>query len=115
MGISPSDVRHAGTTGVRPHFFTGLLFFFMLYFYCTQKPLKRLKPELVEAGCSTTKPGSWYATVLSWKQQIAMLVNEGTLLPVLMPLAPAATLTARFPADLAQILAAHGVLFIHCV
>jgi hypothetical protein len=30
--------------------------------------------------------GSWYATVLLWKPQVALLVNEKTLLPVLMPL-----------------------------
>lgn len=81
----------------------------MLYLYCTQKLLKRLKPEVVEAGCSTTKLGSWYATVLSWRPQIAMLVNERTLVPVLMPLAPAANLAERFPGALADILAAHGV------
>ena len=38
-----------------------------------------------------------------------MLVNEQTLLPVLMPLAPAANLAARFPGALMDILAAHGV------
>lgn len=32
------------------------------------------------------------ATALFWKPQVALLVNEPTLLPVLMPLAPAATL-----------------------
>ncbi|WP_069265517.1 DUF6933 domain-containing protein [Paraburkholderia nodosa] len=81
----------------------------MLYLYCTHKLLKRLKSDMVEAGSSTTKLGNWYATVLPWRPQVALLVNEQTLLPVLMPLAPAATLTARFPAALAQILAPHGV------
>jgi hypothetical protein len=38
--------------------------------------------------------GSWYATVLLWKPQVALLVNEKTLLPVLMPLAPAKDLLA---------------------
>src|SRR5215470_20441864 len=37
-----------------------------------------------------------------------LFVNEPTLLPVLMPLAPAATLLARFPQQLAAVLAAHG-------
>jgi hypothetical protein len=81
----------------------------MLYLHCTHTLLKRLKPEVVEAGSSTTKLGKWYATVLPWKRQIAMLVNERTLLPVLMPLAPAATMAARFPGALADVLAAHGV------
>src|SRR5437762_12445809 len=39
--------------------------------------------------------GEWYATALFWKPQIALLVNESTLLPVLMPLAQAATLATR--------------------
>lgn len=81
----------------------------MLYLYCTHKLLKRLKPEVVEAGSSTAKLGNWYATVLPWRPQVAMLVNEQTLLPVLMPLAPAANLAVRFPGALIDILDAHGV------
>ncbi|WP_175691689.1 DUF6933 domain-containing protein [Burkholderia anthina] len=81
----------------------------MLYLYCTHKLLKRLKPDVVEAGSSTAKLGNWYATVLPWRPQVAMLVNEQTLLPVLMPLAPAANLAIRFPGALMDILAAHGV------
>jgi hypothetical protein len=52
--------------------------------------------------------GQWYATAMFWKPQVALFVNEPTLLPVLMPLAPAATLLARFPQQLAAVLAAHG-------
>ncbi|HVW50896.1 MAG TPA: hypothetical protein VHC91_10965 [Trinickia sp.] len=81
----------------------------MFYLHCTQRLLKRLNPEVVEVGSSTTTLGNWYATVLPWKPQIAMLVNERTLVPVLMPLAPAANLAERFPGALADILAAHGV------
>jgi hypothetical protein len=40
---------------------------------------------------------------------VALLVNEKTLLPVLMPLAPATDLAVRFPAHLAAVLAAHGM------
>jgi hypothetical protein len=58
---------------------------------------------------STTALGNWYATTLFWQPQVALLVNERTLLPVLMQLAPAATLAARFPDELATILAGHGV------
>ena len=57
---------------------------------------------------STTLMGQWYATAMFWKPQVALFVNEPTLLPVLMPLAPAATLLARFPQPLAAVLAAHG-------
>lgn len=38
-----------------------------------------------------------------------MFVNEGTLVPVLVPLAPGRTLLSRFPAAVADVLAAHGV------
>jgi hypothetical protein len=52
-----------------------------------------------------TSLGRWYATVLSWRpQQLALFVHDPTLLPVLMPLAPAATALARFPDRLAEIL-----------
>ncbi len=53
--------------------------------------------------------GDWYATALFWRPQVALFVNESTLLPVLMPLAPAATLIERFPPELSAVLAAHQV------
>jgi Domain of unknown function (DUF6933) len=52
--------------------------------------------------------GQWYATAMFWKPQVALFVNEPTLLPVLMPLVPATTLLARFPQQLAAVLTAHG-------
>jgi hypothetical protein len=78
---------------------------------CTKKLLERIKPQTIAAGgaLSMTLLGSWYATALFWKPQVALLVNEKTLLPVLMPLAPATNLAARFPEHLAGVLAAHGV------
>jgi hypothetical protein len=52
----------------------------------------------------------WYATVLAWRpKQSGLFVHDTTLLPVLMPLAPAATVLTRFPARLAEILALHGI------
>ncbi len=45
-------------------------------------------PTLVEGERSTTVLGDWYASSLPWRPQVALLVNEVTLLPVLMPLAP---------------------------
>jgi len=75
----------------------------------TRKLLGRIgPPNLGEAEQSTTLMGQWYATALFWKPQVALFVNQPTLLPVLMPLAPAATLLARFPQQLAVVLAAHG-------
>ena len=59
----------------------------------TRKLLDRISPPTLRDGeQSTTRLGVWYATALSWRPQVALLVNEPTLLPVLMPLAPAATL-----------------------
>jgi len=75
----------------------------------TKKLLDRIgPPSLGEREQSTTLMGQWYATAMFWKPQVALFVNEPTLLPVLMPLAPAATLLARFPRQLAAVLAAHG-------
>jgi Domain of unknown function (DUF6933) len=75
----------------------------------TKKLLVRIGPaSLGEGEPSTTLMGQWYATAVFWKPQVALFVNEPTLLPVLMPLAPAATLLARFPQQVAAVLAAHG-------
>ena len=41
---------------------------------------------------------------------MVLLVNEGVLLPVLMPLAPAATLAERFPEALQGVFEALGVV-----
>ena len=57
---------------------------------------------------STTSLGDWYATVMFWRPQVALFVNEVTLLPVLVPFAPAANLLPRFVGSLTGILAAHG-------
>lgn len=57
----------------------------------------------------TTALGNWYATALFWKPQLALFVNERTLLPVFMPLAPVASIAQRFPPQLAAVLMAHGI------
>ncbi|WP_036594052.1 DUF6933 domain-containing protein [Ottowia thiooxydans] len=79
--------------------------------HCTKKLLERVKPEAIAASgaLGTTLLGNWYATVVFWKPQVALLVNEKTLLPVFMPLVPAKNLATRFPAYLADVLEAHGV------
>jgi hypothetical protein len=75
----------------------------------TRKLLDRIgPPNLGEGEQSTTLMGQWYGTAVFWKPQVALFVSEPTLLPVLMPLAPAATLLARFPQQIAAVLAAHG-------
>jgi hypothetical protein len=77
--------------------------------HCSKKLLDRVKPLVnAEQTAPNTYLGNWYATPLFWKPQVALLVNELTLLPVLMPLAPAAELAKRFPDHLASVLLAHG-------
>ena len=76
----------------------------------TRKFRDRVKEATVATPAqSTTALGSWYATALFWKPQVALFTNELTLLPVLVPLAPAATVIDRFPATLATVLGALGV------
>jgi hypothetical protein len=82
----------------------------MYHLHCTKKLLDRIKPSATKSdGASSTTLGNWYATVLFWKPQLALLVNERTLLPVFMPLAPATTLGQRFSQYLDLVLSAHGV------
>ena len=81
----------------------------MFNLHCTKKLLDRIKPVVQTPGQSTTHLGDWYATVLFWKPQLALLVNERTLLPVVMPLAPAATLAQRFPEGLSHMLTYLGI------
>ena len=80
----------------------------MLIVRATKKLLDRIgPPNLAEGEHSTTLTGQWYATAMFWKPQVALFVSEPVLLPVLMPLAPAATLLARFPRELSAVLTAH--------
>nr|WP_308257752.1 hypothetical protein [Pseudonocardia lacus] len=53
--------------------------------------------------------GDWYATLLRRRSPVALFVNEATLLPVLIRLAPARTLAQRFRTATAETLAAHGI------
>jgi hypothetical protein len=77
--------------------------------HATKKLLDRLgSPDSATAAPSTTALGNWYATALFWRPQVALFVNEPTLVPVLVPLAPTATLVERFPAELAEVLMALG-------
>ena len=80
----------------------------MLIVRATRKLLGRLGPITADAEQRSTKLlGDWYATAWFWRPQVALLVSETTLLPVLMPLAPAATLPQRFGPQLAAVLPAH--------
>lgn len=81
----------------------------MFTLHCTQKLLDRIKPAVQAPAAATTRLGAWYATALLWKPQLALLVNERTLLPVLLPLAPSATLAKRLPLALKEVLRALDV------
>jgi hypothetical protein len=78
--------------------------------HATKKLLDRIKPPTFDSKpVSDGVLSSWYATALFWKPQLALFVHEDTLLPVLMPLAPASSLAERFPAHLATVLKALSV------
>lgn len=80
----------------------------MLIVRATKKLLRLTGPSSAsDQDCGTTLLGPWYATVLFWRPRVALLVNEATLLPVLLPLAPAATLTSRIAEQITTVLTAH--------
>jgi hypothetical protein len=64
-------------------------------------------PAAADDDISTTTLGPWYATLVRRRPLLALLVNQTTLLPLLMPLAPAATLLTRVPAAVTDLLLAH--------
>jgi hypothetical protein len=76
----------------------------------TKKLRDRVKgTPAADTDASTTALGDWFATALFWRPQVALLVNQRTLLPVFMELAPAATLLDRVPAAIEAVLRRHGV------
>jgi hypothetical protein len=82
----------------------------MFTLYSTAKLRDRLKrPLAVTKPPSTTILGDWYGTVLFWKPQLALLVNERTLMPILLPLAPASTLPERLGPATAALLHRYGM------
>lgn len=82
----------------------------MLLVRGTKKLRDRVKgPQATEADASTTSLGDWFATVLFWRPQVALLVNRATLLPVFTELAPAAMLLDRAPDAIETVLRLHGV------
>jgi hypothetical protein len=82
---------------------------YMLIVRATKKLLDRIgRPTLEDVEQSTTLMGQWYATALFWKPHVALIVNETTLLPILMPFAPAATVLTRLPQQIADMLSSRG-------
>jgi hypothetical protein len=82
----------------------------MFVLHATKKLLDRLGPATADPLADpTTVMGNWYGTALLWRPQVALFVNETTLLPALVHLAPARTLLARFADTVAAILEQLGV------
>lgn len=74
----------------------------------TKKLLRLAGPSTAaDEDRGTTSLGPWYATALFWRPRIVLLVNESTLLPVLLPLAPASTLASRIAEQVTMVLTAH--------
>ena len=77
----------------------------MYSIHATKKLLDRVKqPAQAPVLYPATALGNWYATVLFWRPQVALFVNEWTLLPVLVPFAPAVGLAGRFPGQAGRVL-----------
>lgn len=81
----------------------------MFVVHGTQRFLDRVGALAAEPVDGATLLGPWYATMARWRPQTALFVNEATLLPVFVPLAPARTVLSRFPHALAEVLGGHGV------
>jgi hypothetical protein len=77
----------------------------------TQK-LRRRVLDLIDTELSppTTRLGDWYANlVVHHRRQVVLFVSERTLLPVVVPAAPVATLIPRFRHGLGELLEAVGI------
>ena len=78
--------------------------------HATMKLLDRVKGPFAPAVENpTTSLGNRYATAVFWRPKVARFVNERTLLPLLLPLAPATTPVERFPDSLRFMLESLGV------
>jgi hypothetical protein len=75
----------------------------------TKKFLDRVGPPQPGEHAADGVLGDWYANALFWRPQAALFVNEQSLVPVLLPLAPAATVLDRVPAAFARVAVAIGV------
>lgn len=76
----------------------------------TKKFLDRVgKVDAADERPSTTVLGDWYATVWFWRPQVTLFVNDLTLLPVLLPMAPASTVVQRFALGLPETFSDYGL------
>jgi hypothetical protein len=78
--------------------------------YGTRAFLDRHKTRGIDLPVTpSTMFGNWYATLLGWRPDVALFMNETTFLPVFVRLTPASSLLARFPAAAGEVMAAVGV------
>lgn len=75
----------------------------------TKKFLDRVGRPVTDLPESTAVLGEWYANVLLWRPQVALFVNARTFVPILMPMAPAASVVRRFPTSFAAVLNAADI------
>jgi len=79
--------------------------------HCTARLTKRLRatPHLATRE-TTTRLGNWYANLIHLgRQQLVLAVSEKTLLSIVVPAAPSATLVPRMRGAVADVLRALGV------
>lgn len=82
----------------------------MVVIRCTRKLLDRLAHGRRSAVSSTTALGDWYATILFTRpQQVMLLVNAVTRLPVVIPARDSSRLPLRFAENLATVLTAFQI------
>lgn len=100
---APTGAPGLGYASVKPNRPGTLVFVYTIH--GTRKLLDRVKKPIAPVvEHPTTALGNWYATATFWRPQAAFLVNETTLFPVLLSLAPAASLAERFPEALESLL-----------
>lgn len=83
----------------------------MYTIHATRKLLDRVKEPIRPAVAEPSALlGNWYANAIFRRPpHVALVMNERTLLPVFMPLAPAGSMLERFPEQLALVLRALNV------
>ena len=82
----------------------------MVIVHGTKKFLERTKRPVGDTDQHpTTALGNWYATAVFWKPHAAVFVNERTLIPIIVPLTPAACVIDRFPGHVSAVFAGLGL------
>jgi len=75
----------------------------------TKKFLDRVGPPAASVAAPADGLGDWYANVWFWRPQVAIFVEERSLLPVIVPFAPASSVIDRFPSAFEATAGALGI------